>query len=132
MGRIHRITKVTAVKVEGDQPYVLLFATGRVVGAGWTLPRLTGRIYTEPPADGIFDLDFEADPPPQWVTSDQTPVAVAAALPQAPPWVTGVRVHARSNSITTSFALKTDPDLQVPTTLTPLRVGEGGPWPGVY
>ncbi len=132
MSRIDKITSVQTLKIEGGIPYVVIFATGQVHGGRWSHAHLTGRIYPTPPEDGIFDLDFEGDPPEVFFPGPPSPIAVAVALPDPPPWVKGVRIHGRSNHIEASFTPISNPEMEIEPTMNILRDGNGGPWPGLY
>ena len=77
---------------------LVVFARGTVPTSGWTSPRLAPRVYIMPPADGVWEFDFYADPPAGIVLEVIQPIFAAATV-SAPAWCTGVRILAQTNSI---------------------------------
>jgi hypothetical protein len=95
---------VDAARVESlivipeNPPAISVSANGWVTTSGWTRPDLSPRMYIMPPADGILDLDFVAEPPSGIVLQVLCQICVAKSFP-VPAWVRGVRVHTSTNSI---------------------------------
>jgi len=75
-----------------------LSAQGTVPTSGWSSPRLTARIYIEPPADGIQDFDFVAAPPTGPALEVLSPIATSIAT-MVESWFRGVRIHAKHNTL---------------------------------
>jgi hypothetical protein len=99
------VREVTAVEItfeKSNPPNLLVSAKGRVATAGYTNPRLERAVYVTPPADGVQDLSFYADPPlpgrlvAQVLTEVEAPVL---RIERVPDWVKGVRVHAQTNTM---------------------------------
>jgi len=69
-------TTMAAVEVVKQPHALLVCATGEVPTGGWTNPTLTPRDYIVPPKDGIFEVDFTAEPPKPGtqVTQQFTPI----------------------------------------------------------
>jgi len=61
--RVQAILRVNAVVLDTHPPTLLVTATGQVPSAGWTHPRLTRRVYVDPPQDGIWEYDLFGEPP---------------------------------------------------------------------
>ena len=85
-------------------------------------PDLSPWMYIKPPADGILDLDFVAEPPSGLVLQVFCKIGVVKAFP-VPAWVRGVRVHSSTNSV--EAKLKGAPAKPSKAALT----GEGYPLP---
>jgi hypothetical protein len=99
------VREVTAVEItyeKSNPPNLLVSAKGRVATAGYTNPRLDRVVYVAPPADGVQDLNFYADPPPpgrvvaQVLSEIEAPVL---RIERVPDWVKGVRVRAQTNTM---------------------------------
>lgn len=73
---------------------VLVSAHGTVPTSGWSDVRLAPRFYIAPPGDGIWDLDFTADPPSGMSLQVVLPVSTTTVI-GAPDWLKGVRVHGK-------------------------------------
>lgn len=78
---------------------ILVFAMGEVPTSGWSRPRLAQRFYVTPPADGIQEFDFLAEPPSGIVAQVVLPIA-AQGIFSCPDWMTGIRVIGAQNSVT--------------------------------
>jgi hypothetical protein len=79
-------------------------AHGHVNTGGWTNPKLEQRIYVAPPADGIQDFDFVAQPPGGMAPQVVLPIAAQTGPSFYPAWVKGIRVNSAANSIVESFS----------------------------
>lgn len=77
---------------------LLISAKGTVPTSGWSSPRLSPRVYATPPADGVWDFDFEADAPIGMVLQVLQSFSASGTFP-APHWLKGVRVRGENNSI---------------------------------
>lgn len=85
-------------------PNLLVSATGKTSTPNWTDGQLKPRAYVAPPADGVQEFDFFATGP----AGVSTPVISklldeAHGTVEAPDWLKGVRVHAKTNSKTVLF-----------------------------
>lgn len=100
MSLIYKVVQVSAhiLQPPGDTPKLEISALGEVTSTGWTRPRLNPVFYVTPPADGVWDFEFQADPPHGMAAQVILPVG-ALYLGVAPEWCKGVRVHAASNAI---------------------------------
>ena len=76
-------------------PQLMVDAGGEVPTGGWTAPVLAPRIYTTPPADGIYEYDFTAIPPSGgMVPQVLTPIAASHTWPDYPAaTLKGVRIY---------------------------------------
>jgi hypothetical protein len=99
MARILTIENIQIQVAKTKTPSVIITALGTVTSGGWSKPRLSPWVYIAPPADGIYDFDFEAAPPTGIATQGITAIATAQVIPNPPSWLKGVRIHASSNNL---------------------------------
>lgn len=109
---VYSVDKVESFLQKSNPPILNIRAEGSVPTGGWTGAALEPRYYIVPPADGIWDFDFVAVPP-----APGTPVSQGFETKKAlfawndpPPYLRGVRVHARTNAIKHVF-LEDGPEL---------------------
>lgn len=123
-----RIYSVDAAHVESlmvipeNPPAISVSANGWVPTSGWTRPDLSPWMYIMPPADGILDLDFVAEPPSGIVLQVLCKIGVAKSF-AVPAWVRGVRVHTSTNSIEATL------ERAPPKASDAVLMGEGLPLP---
>jgi len=77
-------------------------ALGRVNSTGWSRPTLLQRIYLQPPANGIQEIDFVASPPSGQVMSVQLPIAAFTEI-STQPWLKGIEVISANGSVVADF-----------------------------
>jgi hypothetical protein len=96
---VFEISEVTLTKEKGDPSKLIITAEGTVKTAGWTNPVLEPFMYVTPPADGIYDFNFNAVPPEEGVMVPQviTPIKTDHALNPVPEDLKGVRIHSAQN-----------------------------------
>jgi len=101
---VYDVTSVDVTLDKSKPPFVKVKAKGTVRSGGYTNPRLEMVYYPTPPADGIQDLSFEADPP-KGPATDDTPEIESRELDmgQVPDWMRGVRVRAETNKMEKRF-----------------------------
>jgi hypothetical protein len=106
MQRIWQVDSAAAMILKSNPPMVGVTAIGKVLTSGWRNPRLDPFYYVVPPADGIQDYSFDAEPPHGIVLPVITPIAAHAIIARDPNdyWgdgkpLRGIRIHARENSI---------------------------------
>lgn len=107
MPRVSHVDRVeaNAVAPPVGPPLLAVAALGLVPTTGWTHPRLAPYVYVKPPADGVWDFDFLADPPQGVVLEVLRPVASDWLGPR-PAWCKGVRIHATSNQIAAALGVE--------------------------
>ena len=98
---VYRVDRVTVAVSAGQPPRLSVTARGTAPTPGWTKPELTPYVYVTPPADGIWEFGFIAEPPTDdftlpVVTPIPEPAIYRIENPES--WVRGVRVHASSNA----------------------------------
>ena len=101
------VKTVTLRLSKKNPPDLLVSAEGEVPTSGWKNPALTGRLYINPPKDGIQDFDFVAERPSGIVLTVILPIqadTVVADIDIANYWgkgrqLRGVRVHAATNFV---------------------------------
>lgn len=100
MAHVSEVTSVDAFRFEGAAGAMLLVhASGGVATSGWSGIRLSPRFYPLPPADGLWEFDFQGDPPTGLVL-DVILSASATALFGVPAWFRGVKVYAAHDCAT--------------------------------
>lgn len=57
------VNQVDLSILKSNPPQLLIDVLGMASSSGWTNARLHQRVYVQPPADGIWEFDFVADPP---------------------------------------------------------------------
>jgi hypothetical protein len=80
-----------------DPAKVGIIAMGTVRSAGWTNETLSAWEYIVPPADGIYEFDFLAQPPAETSADVMTDIT-ASTLMEMPENFRGVRIYAETNS----------------------------------
>lgn len=93
-----KIYEVDEVKMSSyNPPAIKVTAKGKTRTGGWTNPQLSRRVYVQPPADGVQEFDFVANPPTGGSTTALTPVEASDTMTEPPTWLRGVRVYAETN-----------------------------------
>ena len=129
MAKALTVEKVDACLVRTKINAVIIQVIGTVSSGGWSSPHLSPWIYITPPPDGIWSFDLVATPPSGVAATVISPIAANAVIPNPPPWLKGVRIHASANQrealLNDACLLKLDASIQ------PLWDGEF-PWPDVF
>jgi hypothetical protein len=60
---IYEVDSVTLTYIKKDPPEYHIDAQGKTRSAGWSSPRLSAVVYVQAPLDGIYGLNFMAEPP---------------------------------------------------------------------
>ncbi len=94
---IYEVESVTLTYIKKDPPQYRIDAQGKTRSAGWSNPQLSAVVYLQAPPDGIYDLNFMAEPPSAVSAQVLTPISVHDVLGKMPKGFRGVRVHATSN-----------------------------------
>jgi hypothetical protein len=102
MQRILSVQTADVFVLKSKPPLIGVTAAGQVPTTGWTEPQLTPWFYIAPPADGIQDFDFQAEPPSGLILPVTTPIAASTVLNRDPAnyWgeglpLRGVRIHGK-------------------------------------
>lgn len=101
--KILDVTNVQLAIEKTNPPNLVILASGNVTTGGWSNGQLIPYVYVQPPADGIWEFDFVADPPGPNVVVTQviTPIDSEPYRWEAYPIdLKGVRVHSSTNSFT--------------------------------
>ena len=96
---IYSVESVKLTIVKTNPPSLLIEANGLVPTSGWTEPELQGRIYIQPPPDGIWDFDFVATAPSGIVIEVFTKIYAAHLWQGNLNQLKGVRVHSSTNAV---------------------------------
>ena len=94
--QVHSVTDGSVLLSQSRPPAILLTAHGMVTTSGWSNPRLEAVVHTVPPADGIQEVDFQADPPQGITLQVLTPVSAKASFGPSDPadyWGPGQRLE---------------------------------------
>jgi hypothetical protein len=97
--QVLKVANVSGTILKSNPPQLAIVAVGIVSTTGWTNARLEPYFYVMPPADGIQDFDFVADPPTGMTLQVLTPITAGLTWPDFPAWVKGVRIHAQHNKM---------------------------------
>jgi hypothetical protein len=95
--KIVEVDRVSVSYIKRNPPQLQIGADGKTGSSGWSEPELVQRVYIVPPADGIYDYDFVAKPPPEASTQILTQISATAIRRDIPNGMKGVRVHAKTN-----------------------------------
>jgi hypothetical protein len=98
MAKVTRVEAAIAYVFRNDVDFLMLSARGTVPDSGWTHPQLNERIYVNPPADGIWEFDFDAQPSGGVTMPVISPLA-SSVRRRVPDWFKGVRIYAATNQI---------------------------------
>lgn len=99
---VYSVSEVrVSVEQETGGKSLKIEAKGMVNTGGWSGGELSPWMYIAPPADGILDLSFTAEPPRPGTMVTEAFASIPASLQlPIPDWVLGVRVHSSTNSET--------------------------------
>ena len=88
---------LSLIKTDKGADALLIVAEGEVSSTGWTNPQLVPYTCVQPPSDGTREFAFAADPPQGISQPVLTPIRAEFIVTNVPDWLTGVRVHAKTN-----------------------------------
>jgi hypothetical protein len=95
---IYEVERVTIACIKKDPLQYRIDAQGKTRSAGWSAPQLSTVVHIEDPPDGLYDLNFIAEPPSKVSAEVFTPIGVHEVLGKMPNGFRGIRVHATSNT----------------------------------
>lgn len=106
MVRVMSVTNVDLHLMKSHPPKIAVWAEGKVASSGWRDASLDAWRYIAPPADGIQDFDFTAEPPAGSALAVVRPISAEALLENVSIenyWgpsraLAGVRVHAQDGA----------------------------------
>ena len=98
---VYSIEALQLVLLRMATPHLFIRAEGKVRTSGWTNPMLVPRTYVTPPADGIWDVDFVADPPTGIVLFflDTKTAELTIELSGEYEGIKGIRVHSETGQV---------------------------------
>lgn len=100
MEKINEVTAVTLNILKKNPPLLEVNSSGMVRSGGWTNGQLEAFVYITPPADGLYEFNFVADPPTGASTDAMTPIYAPPFLwDDFPMELKGVKVYALQNSL---------------------------------
>lgn len=99
--KVLQVLKIELSIQEINPPNLVINTKGEVTSSGWGNGVLIPYIYIAPPADGIYEFDFVADPPSGIVPQVISPIDAERFVWKGfPSELKGVKVYASSNSLT--------------------------------
>jgi hypothetical protein len=83
-----------------NPPQLHVVARGHVSSGGWSFPRLVPYLRQKPPAQGVLEYDFLANPPStgRMVIQGTTPIGANNLLHDYYPTIRAIKINARNNS----------------------------------
>lgn len=99
---VYSITHLSTATLESDPPILAIQIKGETSTPGWSGFKLIHRVYVTPPADGIYEADLVGMPPGGFVPQMIAPFAHAEFWKPFPDDLTGLKVYAATNSMTTA------------------------------
>ncbi len=104
---VYSIKEINLSILESFPPQLHISALGTVTTSGWTNGALIPRLYITPPANGIYEFDFEATPPKNISLQVLMPISASYIMPDIPLNLKGVKVYTKTNSMTAEISGKT-------------------------
>jgi hypothetical protein len=95
---IFSVDSVMITYIKRNPPEYRIDATGNASTSGWSDAELSAVVNVRPPANGIYEYNFVAEPPSGISAQVLTPVSAQKALPKMPKGFRGIRVRAKSNN----------------------------------
>lgn len=96
--KVYEITAIHLDVLESFPPQLNINTEGNTRTGGWSNPQLVSYKYVAPPADGIYEFDFKAQPPAGIVTQVITPIETSYILDPLPDDLKGIRIYAEENN----------------------------------
>lgn len=100
-GQLQQVYEVTAIQLsvlESLPQQLKIDAEGNARTGGWSNPELVPYEYIAPPADGIYEFDFKAQPPADIATQAITPIKASYTMNPLPENLKGVKIFAEQNN----------------------------------
>lgn len=98
MAHVPEVQTVEVLRFQdADGARLFVHVMGSVDSAGWSRLGLRPRFYALPPADGLWEFDFEGDPPEGAALVLALPVTAETTV-AVPGWLCGVKVYAATGS----------------------------------
>jgi hypothetical protein len=99
---LKKVFKVTTIHLDilkSNPPQLQIHAEGDARTGGWSNPQLIPYEYIAPPADGIYEFDFQAQPPADIATQVITPIKAGYTMNPLPDNLKGVKIYAEQNNM---------------------------------
>jgi hypothetical protein len=100
-GQLQQVYEVAAIQLsvlESLPQQLKIDAEGSARTGGWSNSQLVPYEYIAPPADGIYEFDFKAQPPENAVTQAITPIKAGYTMNPLPENLKGVKIYAEQNN----------------------------------
>jgi len=102
--KVYLIKKLSLAILKKNPPILHIQAEGQTRTSGYTKVRLTPRVYVKPPADGIYEFDFNANPPTKKSLDVLTDVKASYDWDNFPKTLKGIKVYAETNDKTAKLS----------------------------
>lgn len=96
--QVHEVTAIQLSVLESLPQQLKIDAEGNARSGGWSNPQLVPYEYIAPPADGIYEFDFKAQPPADFATQAITPIKTGYTMNPLPENLKGVKIYAEQNN----------------------------------
>lgn len=96
--RIKYVKRIQLMKSLAEPDLLAIKATGIAELSLRSMPALIPKTYSNIPADGIYELDFQMQESEESTTSVEIEVEVIIRIKNLPSWVKGVKINASDNS----------------------------------
>lgn len=97
--KVYKVSTVHLSILESLPQQLKIDAGGDVLTGGWSSPQLVPYEYIAPPANGIYEFDFQAQPPTDVATQAITPVKASYSMNPLPDSLKGVKIYAEKNNV---------------------------------
>ena len=99
MEHVYNIVSVELALLKSFPPQLLITSVGTVRSGGWKNGTLDLVQYIVPPADGIQEINFLAEPPQGSAIDVLLPIPALTVISDIPEWLKGVRVISATNKL---------------------------------
>jgi hypothetical protein len=97
--KVFEVTTIHLNVLESDPLQLSIGVEGNTRTGGWSNPQLVPYEYVAPPADGIYEFDFKAQPPAGIATQAITPIKTSYTLDPLPDNLKGAKIYAEENNM---------------------------------
>lgn len=103
LNKVFQVTAIYASVLESTPPQLNIGVEGNTRTGGWLIPQFVPYEYAAPPADGIYEFDFKAQPRTGMATQAITPIKASYTM-LLPNNLRGVKIYAEENNMVAMLA----------------------------
>ena len=96
--KVFQVTSIDVSILESYPPQLNIVGAGNTRTSGWLIPQLVPYEYVAPPADGIYEFDFKAQPRAGIATPTTIPIKTSHTM-LLPNNLRGVKIYAEENNM---------------------------------